>query len=93
MYLALLHPGRFEVLLVMLESGTNRPVQLLSRQVEVPADNLILTLTVTPDGQKMLILQHDGKVFKYNAPFPNAEPQLLAELETKGWRMVADDQS
>jgi hypothetical protein len=82
-----------QVVLFMLEAGTRRPVQLAVIQAEANAYNAPRTLTVTPDGQQLLIAHNDGKVLKYSAPLQNAQPQLVAQVDTDVWCLTADDQT
>jgi hypothetical protein len=85
--------GQKQVLLVMLEATSSTPVQLAVIQARfAEADNAPRAMAVTPDGQQLLIVQNDGKVLKYGAPFQNAQTQQIAELDIDVWCLEADAQ-
>jgi hypothetical protein len=88
-----LHPDQPQVLLLMLKPDGNRAVLLAVRDSPVGADDSPNAITITPSGQHWVLVQSDGKVLKYSAPFQDAQPQQVGQIEPDWWYLENDDQT
>jgi hypothetical protein len=86
-------PDQPQFLLIMLEANINRAVQLAVITADEQSRNVPKAITITPDGQHLLIAQRDKTVFKYSPPSQHGPPEWLGEADQKVWCMVADDQT
>jgi hypothetical protein len=78
-----------DFVLVMLEAATNTVVQLMT--FHKGATDKPKTLAVAPNGQHLFMHTSDHRVLHYQAPFRDAKPQQVAQLEQPLYSMFVGD--